>query len=79
MASEADLTCQAATTHESARFHTKIQRPSLTEDVKFSINLSKNRNLQQVNCDYGCDVIIASLAQNENRNLLIYFKKSQKS
>ena len=34
----------------------------------------KNRNLQIINCDYGCDVIITPPARNENRKLLIYLK-----
>ena len=40
-------------------------------------SLFKNRNLQIMNCDYGCDVIITPLARNENRKLLVYLKKSQ--
>ena len=58
----------------------KMENRNLGNLTKYR-NLQKmeNRNLQIINCDIGRDVINSPPAQNEYRNLQIYFKKSQLS
>ena len=58
----------------------KMENRNLGNLTKYR-NLQKmeNRNLHIINCDIGRDVINSPPAQNEYRNLQIYFKKSQLS